>query len=115
MKRIEAIVRPEVTSHVRDALVGVGVAGMTVTQVQGMGSLHGFVEEGAWDVTQMLPKTRIEVVACDGDVDRLVDVIVSAARTGEPGDGKIFVSPVEQAVRIRNGRTGENALVGEEL
>ncbi|MDJ1121124.1 P-II family nitrogen regulator [Olsenella sp. YH-ols2217] len=115
MKRIEAIVRPERTSRVRDALVAAGAAGMTVTQVQGMGSLHGFLEEGVTDVTQVLPKTRIDIVCRDEDVERFVEAVIGAARTGEPGDGKVFVSPVEEAVRIRNGKRGDNALVAEEL
>ena len=109
MKKIEAIIRPEKLNDVKDALVGSGFSGLTTTQVTGRGAQRG-VELAGRVVIDMLPKVKLEMVVSDSDVDRAVDVIVDAARTGEIGDGKIFVQPVEQVVRVRTGERGESAI-----
>ena len=112
MKQITAIVKPFKLEEVREALAEVGVTGLTVTEVKGFGRQKGHTElyRGAEYVVDFLPKVKIEVVVRDNDVDNCVDAIVKAARTGEIGDGKIFVTSVERVVRIRTGETDESAV-----
>ena len=112
MKRITAIVRPEKLEPLKDALFEAGVKGMTVSQVMGCGNQHGWKEyyRGTEVLLNMVPKVKFEIVVDDGEVDGLVDTIVAAARTGEVGDGKIFVAPIEEVVRIRTGERGAAAV-----
>ena len=112
MKMVMAIIKPFKLDDVREALAEAGVAGITATEVKGFGRQKGHTElyRGAEYVVDFLPKVKIEVVMPDGDVDRCVEAIVKAARTGKIGDGKIFVTPVEQVIRIRTGETDENAV-----
>ena len=112
MKLVTAIIKPFKVDQVRDALVGIGVHGMTVTEVKGYGRQKGHTEiyRGAEYVVNFLPKIRIEVAVPSDQADKVVEVIGSAAKTGQIGDGKIFVTPIEQAVRIRTGETDANAL-----
>ena len=112
MKYIIAIIKPHKLDPVREALTALGVSGMTVTEVKGFGRQKGHTElyRGAEYVVDFLPKVKIEVVMPDGDVDRCVEAIVKAARTGKIGDGKIFVSPVERVVRIRTGEEDDAAV-----
>ena len=112
MKRITAIVRPEKLESVKEALFAVRVSGMTVSQVQGCGNQHGWKEfyRGTEVLLNMIPKVKFELVVDDGEVDGLVALIADTARTGEVGDGKIFVSPVEGVVRVRTGETGPAAV-----
>ena len=112
MKLIIAIIRPFKLDEVRDALMAIDVQGITVTEVKGFGRQKGHTElyRGAEYVVDFLPKVKVEVVVKDGDVDRCVEAIVKAAKTGKIGDGKIFVMSVEQVVRIRTGETGKDAL-----
>ena len=112
MKQITAIVKPFKLDDVREALAEVGVTGLTVTEVKGFGRQKGHTElyRGAEYVVDFLPKVKVEVVVKDEDVDRCVDAIVSAARTGKIGDGKIFVTNVERVVRIRTGEEDEAAV-----
>ncbi len=112
MKQIVAIIKPFKLDDVREALGEVGVAGMTVCEVKGFGRQKGHTElyRGAEYVVDFVPKMKIEVVIDDDAVERAIEAINNAARTGKIGDGKIFVSPVEQAVRIRTGETGSEAL-----
>jgi nitrogen regulatory protein P-II 1 len=112
MKLITVIVKPFKLDDVREALAEVGVTGLTVTEVKGFGRQKGHTElyRGAEYVVDFLPKMKIEVVANDGDVDRCVEAIIGAARTGKIGDGKIFVTEVERVVRIRTGEEGEAAV-----
>lgn len=112
MKKIEAIIKPFKLEEVKDALSGVGVAGMTVSEVKGFGRQKGHTEiyRGSEYTVDFLPKVKIEVVLPDNVVGSAVDAIVKAARTGKIGDGKVFVSPIENAVRIRTEETGDNAV-----
>ena len=112
MKKIEAVIKPFKLDEVREALSEVGITGLTVTEVKGFGRQKGHTElyRGAEYVVDFLPKVRIEVVLADDLVERAVDAIIRAARTGKIGDGKIFVSAVEQVVRIRTGESGEAAV-----
>ena len=112
MKQITAIVKPFKLDDVREALAGVGVTGLTATEVKGFGRQKGHTElyRGAEYLVDFLPKVKVEVVVKDGDVERCVDEIVRAARTGKIGDGKIFVTSVERVVRIRTGETDESAV-----
>jgi nitrogen regulatory protein P-II 1 len=112
MKQITAIVKPFKLDDVREALAEQGVTGLTVTEVKGFGRQKGHTElyRGAEYVVDFLPKMKIEVVVNEGDVERCVDAIVSAARTGKIGDGKIFVTNVERVVRIRTGEQDEAAV-----
>ncbi|MDR3086772.1 MAG: P-II family nitrogen regulator [Azoarcus sp.] len=112
MKKIEAIIKPFKLEEVREALSEIGVSGLTVTEVKGFGRQKGHTElyRGAEYVVDFLPKVKIEVVVLDDVADQAVEAIVKAARTGKIGDGKIFVSPVEQVVRIRTGETGDAAI-----
>jgi nitrogen regulatory protein P-II 1 len=112
MKKVECITRPLKVEAIKDALGQIGIVGMTVTEVRGCGKQRGRTERyrGAEYVVSLLPKVKIEVVVSDEQVDDVVNAILSTARTGEIGDGKIFVIPVEQAIRIRTGEAGEDAL-----
>ena len=112
MKLITAIIKPFKLDEVREALSEVGVAGLTVTEVKGFGRQKGHTElyRGAEYVVDFLPKIKIEVVVADETVDSAIEAIVKAARTGKIGDGKIFVTTVEQVVRIRTGETNEAAI-----
>ena len=112
MKKVEAIIKPFKLDEVREALAEAGVTGLTVTEVKGFGRQRGHTElyRGAEYVVDFLPKTKVELIVADADVDRVVEAIVKAARTGKIGDGKIFVSNVEQVLRIRTGETGDAAI-----
>ena len=112
MRKIEAIIKPFKLDEVKEALQDVGVQGLSVIEVKGFGRQKGHTElyRGAEYVVDFLPKVKIEVVLDDDQVDGAVDAIIGAAKTDKIGDGKIFVSPVEQAIRIRTGETGSDAL-----
>jgi nitrogen regulatory protein P-II 1 len=112
MKKIEAIIKPFKLDEVREALSEIGVTGMTVTEVKGFGRQKGHTElyRGAEYVVDFLPKIKMELVVPDNLVESSVDAIIKAAHTGKIGDGKIFVTAVEQVVRIRTGETGESAV-----
>jgi nitrogen regulatory protein P-II 2 len=112
MKMVTAIVKPFKLDEVREALSGIGVQGITVTEVKGFGRQKGHTElyRGAEYVVDFLPKVKIEAAVDDAIVDRVIEAIEAAARTGKIGDGKIFVSTLEQVVRIRTGETGKDAL-----
>ena len=112
MKKIEAIIKPFKLDEVREALSEIGVTGLTVTEVKGFGRQKGHTElyRGAEYVVDFLPKVKLEVVIADSLLDRAMEAIVTAARTGKIGDGKIFVSPVEQVIRIRTGESGDSAI-----
>ena len=112
MKKIEAIIKPFKLDEVKEALQDVGVQGLSVIEVKGFGRQKGHTElyRGAEYVVDFLPKVKIDVVLDDDQVDAAVEAIVSAAKTDKIGDGKIFVSPVEQAIRIRTGESGPDAL-----
>ncbi len=112
MKKIEAVIKPFKLDEVREALSEVGVTGLTVTEVKGFGRQKGHTElyRGAEYVVDFLPKLKIDVIVEDSTVEPAIEAIVKAARTGKIGDGKIFVSTVEQVVRIRTGETGEAAI-----
>jgi nitrogen regulatory protein P-II 1 len=112
MKKIEAIIKPFKLDEVKEALQDAGVQGLSVIEVKGFGRQKGHTElyRGAEYVVDFLPKVKIEVVLPDAQVDAAIEAIVGAARTDKIGDGKIFVSTVEQAIRIRTGETGEDAL-----
>ncbi len=112
MKKIEAIIKPFKLDEVREALSEIGVTGLTVTEVKGFGRQKGHTElyRGAEYVVDFLPKVKLEVVVADDLVERVMEAIVAAARTGKIGDGKIFVTAVEQVVRIRTGESGEAAI-----
>ena len=112
MKQITAIIKPFKLEEVREALGDMGVSGLTVTEVKGFGRQKGHTElyRGAEYVVDFLPKVKIELVVRDEDVERCVDAVVKAARTGKIGDGKIFVTSVERVVRIRTGETDESAV-----
>ena len=115
MKKITAIVRPEKLEPLKDALFEAKVSGMTISQVQGCGSQHGWKEyyRGTEVLLNMVPKVKFEIVVTDEEVDPIVDVITSVARTGEVGDGKIFVFPVDEVVRVRTGERGGDAVKKE--
>ncbi|MGE5738212.1 MAG: P-II family nitrogen regulator [Betaproteobacteria bacterium] len=112
MKKIEAIIKPFKLDEVREALSEVGVSGLTVTEVKGFGRQKGHTElyRGAEYVVDFLPKVKVEMVLGDTLVERAIEAIVKAARTGKIGDGKIFVTAVEQVIRIRTGESGEAAV-----
>ena len=112
MKRIIAIVRPEKMEAVKEALFKADVSGMTISQVNGCGNQHGWTEyvRGTEVLLNMVPKVKFEIVADGAQVNRIVDVICAAARTDSVGDGKIFISPVEEVVRIRTGERGSEAI-----
>jgi len=112
MKKIEAIIKPFKLDEVKAALTDLGVHGMTVTEVKGFGRQKGHKEvyRGAEYVVEFVPKAKVEIVVADDLVQRAVETIVRAAKTGSIGDGKIFVTPVGESIRIRTGETGEGAL-----
>ena len=112
MKKIEAIIKPFKLEEVKEALAEAGVQGMTVTEVKGFGRQKGHTElyRGAEYVVDFLPKVKVEVVVAGDRVEAAIEAITKAARTGKIGDGKIFVSPIEQAIRIRTGETNDSAV-----
>jgi nitrogen regulatory protein P-II 1 len=112
MKKVEAIIKPFKLDEVKEALQEIGVQGLSVIEVKGFGRQKGHTElyRGAEYVVDFLPKVKIEVVLTDDMVDRAIEAIIAAAKTDKIGDGKIFVSSVEQAVRIRTGETGDDAV-----
>lgn len=112
MKRIEAIIRPEKLEEVKRALDKVGIVGLNAGEVKGRGTQKGITVQyrGTTTTVDMLPKLRLTVVVKDADVQKAVDAVISAARTGSVGDGKIFVMPVEDVIRIRTGERGESAV-----
>jgi nitrogen regulatory protein PII len=112
MKKIEAIIKPFKLDDVKQALSELGVHGMTVSEVKGFGRQKGHTEiyRGSEYTVDFLPKIKLELVLADAQVDAAVDAIVKAARTGKIGDGKVFVSAIENAIRIRTEETGENAV-----
>lgn len=112
MKKVAAIVKPFKLEEVKEALTGLGIQGMTITEVKGFGRQKGHKEvyRGAEYVVEFLPKIKIEVVVSEDLVDDTVQAIVKAASTGRIGDGKIFVSPIDDAIRIRTGESGEVAI-----
>jgi len=112
MKKIEAIIKPFKLEEVKSALTALGVQGLTVSEVKGFGRQKGHTEiyRGSEYVVDFLPKIKIEIVLADAQVAGVVEAIIKAAKTGKIGDGKIFVSPVEKAVRIRTEETGEQAV-----
>ncbi len=112
MKKVEAVIKPFKLDEVKESLQDIGVQGLSVIEVKGFGRQKGHTElyRGAEYVVDFLPKVKIEVVLPDDQVEEAVEAISSAARTDKIGDGKIFVSPVEQAIRIRTGETGDDAL-----
>jgi nitrogen regulatory protein PII len=112
MKKIEAIIKPFKLEEVKEALAEVGVQGMTVTEVKGFGRQKGHTEiyRGSEYTVDFLPKVKIEIVVDDSQADNVAGVIVKSANTGKIGDGKVFISTVEQAIRIRTGETGSSAV-----
>jgi nitrogen regulatory protein P-II 1 len=113
VKKIEAIIRPEKLNEVKSALDDLGFHGMNFIQVTGRGAQRGIVHQGRGGeavTVDMLPKLKLEVVVSDIAVERVIDAIIQAARTGNIGDGKIFVSPIEEAIRVRTGERGEVAV-----
>ena len=112
MKKIEAVIKPFKLDEVKDALHEIGVSGITVTEAKGFGRQKGHTElyRGAEYVVDFLPKVRLEIVVDDDQVDRVIEAIATAARTGRIGDGKIFVSAIESAVRIRTGERDSDAI-----
>ena len=112
MKKVEAIIKPFRLDEVKDALHEAGVQGMTVSEVKGFGRQKGHTElyRGAEYVVDFLPKVKIEVIVSDHLADKVVSTIVAAARTGSIGDGKVFVLPLDESIRIRTGETGEAAV-----
>jgi nitrogen regulatory protein PII len=112
MKKIEAIIKPFKLEEVKSALADIGIEGMTVTEVKGFGRQKGHTEiyRGSEYTVDFLPKIKLEVVVSDDVADKAVDVIIKAAKTGKIGDGKIFILPVEQAIRIRTEEQGDRAV-----
>ncbi len=112
MKKVEAIIKPFKLDEVREALSELGVTGLTVTEVKGFGRQKGHTElyRGSEYVVDFIPKAKVEVIVADNLVERAIEAVVKAARTGKIGDGKIFVTNVEQVVRIRTGESGEAAV-----
>ncbi len=112
MKKVEAIIKPFRLDEVKDALTAIGVGGMTVSEVRGFGRQKGHTElyRGAEYVVDFLPKVKIEVVVPDDMVEKVVKAIIDSAKTGKVGDGKIFIYQIDQAIRIRTGETGEDAI-----
>jgi nitrogen regulatory protein P-II 1 len=112
MKKIEAVIKPFKLDEVKDALNAIGIQGITVTEVKGFGRQKGHTElyRGAEYVVDFLPKVKLEVIAADSLVPKIIETIEAAAKTGRIGDGKIFVTPVEEVIRIRTGERGEAAI-----
>ena len=112
MKRVSAIVRPEKLEPLKQALFAANISGMTIAQVMGCGNQHGWAEyyRGTEVLLNMIPKVKFELVVSDEDTERIVDLICKTAHTGEVGDGKVFITPVEDVVRIRTHEHGEKAI-----
>ena len=112
MKKVTAMIRPFKLDDVREALSDIGIQGMTVTEVKGFGRQKGHTEvyRGAEYAVDFLPKIQIDIVLSDDQIERVIEVIIETARTGKVGDGKIFISPVDQVIRIRTGETGDVAV-----
>lgn len=112
MKRIEAIIQPHKLDEVKEALIAIGVTGMTISEVRGHGRQKGHTEmyRGAEYKVDLLPKVRIEMIVPDTRSEQVTETLAASARTGKIGDGKIFISPIEEVVRIRNSERGETAL-----
>ncbi|MFK5984871.1 MAG: P-II family nitrogen regulator [Pseudomonadota bacterium] len=112
MKKVEAIIKPFKLDDVREALQAIGISGMTSTEVKGFGRQKGHTElyRGAEYVIDFLPKVKLDIVVAEEDVDRCVEAIIQAAKTGKIGDGKIFISPIERIVRIRTGEEDKEAI-----
>ncbi|MDH4164508.1 MAG: P-II family nitrogen regulator [Nitrospirota bacterium] len=112
MKKIEAIIKPFKLDEVKDALNAIGIQGITVTEVKGFGRQKGHTElyRGAEYVVDFLPKVKLEIIAADGLVPKIIETIETTAKTGRIGDGKIFVTPVDEVIRIRTGERGESAI-----
>ena len=112
MKKVEAIIKPFKLEEVKEALSNAGVKGLTVSEVKGFGRQKGHKElyRGAEYEIEFLPKVKLEVVVSEDELDAVIEAIVSSARTGRLGDGKVFVSPIEEVVRIRTGERGEEAI-----
>jgi nitrogen regulatory protein P-II 1 len=112
MKKIEAIIKPFKLDDVKEALNGIGIKGMTISEVKGYGRQKGHTEiyRGAEYVVDFLPKIKMEIIVDADQVDKVIETVVEAARTGKIGDGKIFVLPVEQIVRVRTGETDREAI-----
>jgi len=112
MKKVEAIIKPFKLDDVREALSEIGISGITAIEVKGFGRQKGHTElyRGAEYVVDFLPKVKLEIVVSEADVERCIETITNAAKTGKIGDGKIFVTSVEQVVRIRTGETGRDAI-----
>lgn len=112
MKKIEAIVRPTKLEALKEELLGAGLRGMTISQVQGCGKQHGWKEcyRGSEVLVNVLPKVMVSIVVDDSQVEDMIETICRVARTGDVGDGKIFITPVEEAIRIRTGERGSAAV-----
>ena len=112
MKKVTAMIKPFKLDDVREALSDIGIQGMTVTEVKGFGRQKGHTEvyRGAEYAVDFLPKIQIHIVLSDDQIERVIEVIIETARTGKVGDGKIFISPVDQVIRIRTGETGDVAV-----
>ncbi|GAB6076026.1 P-II family nitrogen regulator [Desulfurobacterium crinifex] len=112
MKKVEAVIKPFKLDEVKDALTEIGITGMTISEVKGFGRQKGHTElyRGAEYTIDFIPKIKLEVIVPDKSVEKVVEVIVNSAKTGRIGDGKIFILPVEDAVRIRTGERGQEAL-----
>jgi nitrogen regulatory protein PII len=112
MKKVEAIIKPFKLEEVKEALKDIGITGMTVTEVKGFGRQKGHTEiyRGSEYTVDFLPKVKIELAVSDAQVKQVVDLIVKAARTGKIGDGKVFISPLEDAIRIRTDERGDQAV-----
>ena len=112
MKKVEAIIKPFKLDEVKEGLSEIGIHGMTVTEIKGFGRTGGKKEvyRGSAYVVDFVPKVRIEIIVAEDDVRQVVNTIMEAARTGRIGDGKIFVTPVDEVIRIRTGETGEDAI-----
>ena len=112
MKLVTAIIKPFKLDEVREGLSEVGITGLTVTEIKGFGRQRGHTElyRGAEYVVDFLPKIRVEVAVADGQVEAVIESIIEAARTGKIGDGKIFVTPLDQVIRIRTGEQGDDAI-----
>jgi nitrogen regulatory protein P-II 1 len=112
MKKIEAVIKPFKLEDVKEALTEAGITGMTISEVKGYGRQQGHSElyRGAEYVVDFLPKVKIDLIVDEGEVDKVIDIIVESARTGKIGDGKVFVSPIERIVRIRTGEEDTEAI-----
>jgi len=112
MKKVEVIIKPFKLDDVKEALAEIGITGMTVTDVKGYGRQQGHSElyRGAEYVVDFIPKVKLDLIVNEDDVDNVVQVVAQAAKTGKIGDGKIFVSPIEEVIRIRTGETGSDAI-----